>query len=123
MKTAREKKFVMYSGTAALAMIAMAVSFVILRVQATEEIVGLKISPESPLTVEAGGTVRLTAEGDYGTRTMPMSASWSITQGTSIGALKNCDASKTCTFVAGPKPGAVMEASAASSAPEPPSRS
>ncbi|MDO8648998.1 MAG: S-layer homology domain-containing protein [Candidatus Peregrinibacteria bacterium] len=60
---------------------------------------GLTITP-SPAIVEAGGTLRLTAEGDFGTATMPVRADWFFLEPESeaTGTLEGCERSKTCDF-------------------------
>ena len=65
-------------------------------------ILGLKITPD-PASVEAGGTLRLTAEGDYGTTSMPVRADWFFLEPESeaTGTLDGCERSKTCDFRAG----------------------
>lgn len=73
---------------------------------------GLTITPEKA-TVEAGGTLRLTAEGDFGTMTMPVRADWFFLEPESdaTGTLDGCERSKTCDFHAGDMAGiAVVQA-------------
>ena len=62
----------------------------------------LEIQAFGNVSLEADGRVLLTAVGDYTTYTIPLRASWDITNGTALGRfLEPCDAQKSCTFVAG----------------------
>ncbi len=71
---------------------------------------GLKITPEQP-SIEAGGTLRLTAEGDFGTATMPVRADWFFLESEVPAVLEGCERSKTCDFRAGDEAGvAVIQA-------------
>ncbi len=66
----------------------------------------VRISAGGPLTVEAGGNIRLTAEGDYGTTTMPVRAGWSVGRGVPA-TIDDCRDAKQCTVTAGEDAGLV----------------
>ncbi|PIR53080.1 hypothetical protein COU76_03065 [Candidatus Peregrinibacteria bacterium CG10_big_fil_rev_8_21_14_0_10_49_10] len=67
-------------------------------------LVGISITP-AKATVGVGESIRLSAEGDYGTRTMPVRADWSLLK-EGMGTLGACSNAKTCTFTAGDVAGA-----------------
>lgn len=70
-----------------------------------EGLSGLSITPSADLKVVAGGSIRLTAEGDYGTRNMPIRADWFLEKGEDLGELGACSNTKSCTFTAGDSEG------------------
>jgi len=48
--------------------------------------------------IDAGESVDLQVYGDYGTKTIPVNTSWSITHGQSLGHLSGCDNAHSCEF-------------------------
>ena len=99
-------------GFAAVLTAASAVTFHTFRAAVSDGLIGIQINADDPLSVEAGGSLRLTAEGDYGTMTMPVQARWSARGGVPV-TLEGCRKSKQCTVTAGEEPGtAEIEAEA-----------
>ncbi|MDO8649000.1 MAG: S-layer homology domain-containing protein [Candidatus Peregrinibacteria bacterium] len=93
-----------------ISLLVIAVSFTasrMLQANATsDELANVRITADGPLTVEAGGSIRLTAEGDYGTATMPVRADWSIGSGVPA-TVGRCRNAKQCTMTAGEEAGMV----------------
>ncbi|PIR49835.1 hypothetical protein COU79_02710 [Candidatus Peregrinibacteria bacterium CG10_big_fil_rev_8_21_14_0_10_54_7] len=99
-------------GFAAVLTAASAVTFHTFRAAVSDGLIGIQINADGPLSVEAGGSIRLTAEGDYGTMTMPVQARWSARGDVPV-TLGGCRKSKQCTVTAGEEPGtAEIEAEA-----------
>ncbi|PIR49834.1 hypothetical protein COU79_02705 [Candidatus Peregrinibacteria bacterium CG10_big_fil_rev_8_21_14_0_10_54_7] len=96
-----------------LVIAASATAFKLLSADVNDDgLIGIQINAEGPLSVEAGGSIRLTAEGDYGTMTMPVQARWSAHGDASV-TLAGCKKTKECTVTAGEEPGmAEIEAEA-----------
>ena len=91
-------------GFAAVLTAASAVTFHTFRAAVSDGLIGIRINADGPLSMEAGGSLRLTAEGDYGTMTMPVQARWS-THGDAAVTLAGCKKAKECTVTAGEDPG------------------
>lgn len=72
----------------------------------SDGLTNVRITADGPLTVEAGERIRLTAEGDYGTTTMPVKADWSIGGGVPA-TIERCSNVKQCTMTAGEEAGIV----------------
>ena len=105
-KTKNEKRLAVCGSTALLSLVAvMTVQSITASISSTvpEGLVGLSIVPANP-TVTAGESIRLSAEGDYGTNTMPIRADWLLPK-EGMGTLGECSNTKTCTFTAGDTPG------------------
>ncbi|OGJ60441.1 hypothetical protein A3A67_02950 [Candidatus Peribacteria bacterium RIFCSPLOWO2_01_FULL_51_18] len=82
--------------------------FQVLRANAVSEgLLGVSITAKSPFTIEAGGNIRLTAEGDYGTTTMPVRADWSIGSGVPA-TIGRCSNTQQCTVTAGAVAGVIQ---------------
>lgn len=62
--------------------------------------------------MEVGQSIRLTAEGYYGTSPVVVKAVWNLLGGSSLGYLVECEKSQDCTFVATQAGTAVVEAQA-----------
>lgn len=57
-------------------------------------------------TVKTGGSLLLSAMGDYVSYTVPVRALWTIETGDDLGTFNQaCDAAETCTFLAGDRAG------------------
>ncbi len=62
----------------------------------------LTIQSNGDFVIDPGERLIMTAQGDYGTYTVPMRAAWSIVSGEDLGYFfETCDAAKACEFVAG----------------------
>lgn len=94
--------------TLSLIIIAASVAtFRLLQVNATSDgLVNIRITADGPLTVDAGGSIRLTAEGDYGTMTMPVQADWSVGSGVPA-TVAHCIKTTQCEMTAGDDVGMV----------------
>lgn len=75
---------------------------IVVRADVIEGLEGISIMrpADAGKSLHAGESLTLTAEGDYGTSTMPVKASWSIREGKTLGTLGECTRSKTCVFTA-----------------------
>jgi hypothetical protein len=80
---------------------------VVMQASLLDQLQSLRITPSENLTVNAGETLTLSAEGNFGTSTMPINALWSILDGNELGKLQGCDNTKRCTFLAGEESGTV----------------
>lgn len=70
---------------------------------------GISIQPSTPeeRTVNPGGTLRLTAVGDFATMEIPVRVEWSFLGETLDSSLEDCTNTKQCTLHAGSTPGSV----------------
>jgi len=103
-------RFLAYCGASAAAALLVALgSFGYFRSPASVagELASIAITPAGSAAVAAGGSLTLTAEGNYGTTTMPVRADWKLTGDAQTGKISACDTAKTCTFTAGEKGGSV----------------
>ena len=102
----RTKVLAVFGSTSLFALVAlMTVQSITASLSSTvpEGLEGLSIVPANP-TVTAGESIRLSAEGDYGTNTMPIRADWLLPK-EGMGTIGDCTNTKTCTFTAGDTPG------------------
>jgi len=66
-----------------------------------------EINPYENVTVNAGGSMSFTAEGNFGTETMPIRVNWSLGEGADKGNIADCLDTKQCVFTAGDSAGVV----------------
>lgn len=79
------------------------------RADVLEGLRGIEIRPLTPeeRTVNPGGTLRLTAMGDFATMEIPVRADWSFVGEPLGSSLPDCSNTKQCTLHAGSTPGSV----------------
>jgi len=76
--------------------------------QVMEDLVYFGINPQDNLILSPRETITFTAEGNFGTRTMPIDVEWNLIEGASLGQIGNCAYTSTCTFTAGLQQGIVI---------------
>src|SRR3989344_2458625 len=114
MNLSQKNTFAIALGSTFLLVIAASVTaFELLSADVNDDgLIGIRINADGPLSIEADESIRLTAEGDYGTMTMPVQARWSAHGDASV-TLAGCKKTKECTVTAGEAPGmAEIEAEA-----------
>jgi len=78
-----------------------------MKAELIEGLIYFDIAPHENVAIAPGESVTFTAEGNFGTTTMPIDVNWSLGIGDNLGELSDCNEVKRCTFTAGDQGGIV----------------